>query len=215
MTSTKLELSRTYSLTLKKRAREQVTVRQFKPTDEDVASILDSISEAFKYETLAMYFSHDANDAAACKALALEQFWIYMRCMSEAGCYFTLSNLKGGMLAFDLPKEKISIFNQLIHGLPKMLWQMIPWHKWLALAQGEDYLEASRYQYIKENGLDSLLHLFAIGIHPELQGQGMGGLLLQELTSHADKSNQHCYLEASTESSKRFYERHGFILFKE
>lgn len=49
-----------------------------------------------------------------------------------------------------------------------------------------------------------------LGTRPECQGQGLGSALMSHLNSIADARGMHCYLESSSEGSRRFYKRHGY-----
>lgn len=51
-------------------------------------------------------------------------------------------------------------------------------------------------------------YLFAIGVHPAVQGRGLGGLLLDH--AHAQRPCHPHYLEATTPASRRLYARHGY-----
>jgi ribosomal protein S18 acetylase RimI-like enzyme len=53
-------------------------------------------------------------------------------------------------------------------------------------------------------------YLFFLGVEPELQGQGLGGKLLQRLNERADRDNVIGYLETDRESNLRLYQRYGF-----
>jgi ribosomal protein S18 acetylase RimI-like enzyme len=53
-------------------------------------------------------------------------------------------------------------------------------------------------------------YLFALGVAPEHQGQGVGGALLREVLAKADARHEPAYLEASTRDNARLYARHGF-----
>ena len=52
--------------------------------------------------------------------------------------------------------------------------------------------------------------LFFLGVEPELQGQGLGGKLLQRLNERADRDRVIGYLETDRESNLRIYQRYGF-----
>jgi ribosomal protein S18 acetylase RimI-like enzyme len=53
-------------------------------------------------------------------------------------------------------------------------------------------------------------YLMMLGVAPAYQNQGIGGSLLQPILKQADSAGLPCYLETSTESGVRFYQRHGF-----
>lgn len=55
-------------------------------------------------------------------------------------------------------------------------------------------------------------YLRQIGIDPTLQGQGHGGTLIEAGLAEIDERGDAAYLEATSEASRRFYERHDFAL---
>ncbi len=58
-------------------------------------------------------------------------------------------------------------------------------------------------------------YLFAIGVDPAKQGRGIGSSLLRVVLDRCDAEKSPAYLEASTESNARLYERHGFRVTEE
>jgi ribosomal protein S18 acetylase RimI-like enzyme len=55
-------------------------------------------------------------------------------------------------------------------------------------------------------------YLSLLAVDPPYQGQGLGSDLLFSLLSLSDQKNVPVYLEATSEHSFRFYQRHGFQL---
>jgi len=53
-------------------------------------------------------------------------------------------------------------------------------------------------------------YLFLLGVAPESQGQGIGGLLIEPILNQADLEKLPCYVETSTERGVRFYQKYGF-----
>ncbi|MEO1590540.1 MAG: GNAT family N-acetyltransferase [Cyanobacteria bacterium J06632_22] len=53
-------------------------------------------------------------------------------------------------------------------------------------------------------------YLGMLGVSPDCQGQGIGGMLLQPVLEKADQAQVPCYLETTTTAAVRFYQRHGF-----
>ncbi len=53
-------------------------------------------------------------------------------------------------------------------------------------------------------------YLWALGVEPGCQGQGIGSRLLQPALAQADQDGVPCYLETETESNVGFYEKRGF-----
>jgi GNAT superfamily N-acetyltransferase len=53
-------------------------------------------------------------------------------------------------------------------------------------------------------------YLWALGVEPGCQGQGIGGWLIQPVLTQADKDGVPCYLETQTERNVVFYQKRGF-----
>jgi GNAT superfamily N-acetyltransferase len=53
-------------------------------------------------------------------------------------------------------------------------------------------------------------YLWALGVEPGRQGQGIGGRLLQPVLTQADKDGVPCYLETQTARNVAFYQKRGF-----
>ncbi|MDQ0794042.1 GNAT family N-acetyltransferase [Streptomyces sp. B1I3] len=53
-------------------------------------------------------------------------------------------------------------------------------------------------------------YLLMIGVSPERQGEGIGEALISEVLERCDREGLPAYLEASSERSRRLYERLGF-----
>jgi len=62
---------------------------------------------------------------------------------------------------------------------------------------------------------DPHFYLAVLGTDPEHQNRGIGSVLLRSMTERCDREGLPAYLEASSEDSKRLYERHGFRVTKE
>jgi ribosomal protein S18 acetylase RimI-like enzyme len=58
-------------------------------------------------------------------------------------------------------------------------------------------------------------YLFAIGVDPAMQGKGIGSKLIRVVMERCDAEKKAAYLEASTETNARLYERHGFAVTEE
>jgi ribosomal protein S18 acetylase RimI-like enzyme len=65
------------------------------------------------------------------------------------------------------------------------------------------------YSYSADGGR---LHLINLAIHPQYQGQGIGGLILEQMKARAQRKNQPLSLGAykTNMGARRFYEKHGF-----
>ena len=58
-------------------------------------------------------------------------------------------------------------------------------------------------------------YLWALGVDPMYQKQGMGGMLMQPVFKRADANRLPCYLETSNELNILFYQKHGFTVIRE
>jgi ribosomal protein S18 acetylase RimI-like enzyme len=58
-------------------------------------------------------------------------------------------------------------------------------------------------------------YLWAVGVEPGRQGQGIGSRLIQPVLTQADKDGLPCYLETQTASNVAFYQKRGFQVVSE
>jgi len=58
-------------------------------------------------------------------------------------------------------------------------------------------------------------YLWALGVDPPYQGQGIGGMLLQPVLPRADAESLPCYLETENPRNVPFYQKHGFKVISE
>ncbi|MEV0320877.1 GNAT family N-acetyltransferase [Streptomyces sp. NPDC050658] len=54
--------------------------------------------------------------------------------------------------------------------------------------------------------------LGTVGVHPDAQGQGLGGAVIRPGLEAADRAGHPCFLETSAERNVAFYERLGFAV---
>jgi GNAT superfamily N-acetyltransferase len=58
-------------------------------------------------------------------------------------------------------------------------------------------------------------YLLAIGVRPETQGRGLGGVLLAHTLAQVDERREAAYLEATSPRSRQLYARFGFEVMSE
>jgi GNAT superfamily N-acetyltransferase len=58
-------------------------------------------------------------------------------------------------------------------------------------------------------------YLFFLAVEPEIQGKGIGSLLIQPMLQIANKKRLPCYLETMREKNLAFYAKHGFQICSE
>jgi ribosomal protein S18 acetylase RimI-like enzyme len=76
----------------------------------------------------------------------------------------------------------------------------------------QEFLAALAYmdEIRKREAPGSHWYLWALGVEPGCQGQGIGGRLLQPVLDQADRDGVPCYLETETERNVTFYQKRGF-----
>lgn len=62
----------------------------------------------------------------------------------------------------------------------------------------------------KEHPKEGFIHLWYIGVEPEMQGKGKGSELMGQIIAKAHNDKKRIYLETSTERNFTFYESFGF-----
>lgn len=55
-------------------------------------------------------------------------------------------------------------------------------------------------------------YLWLLGVHPDLQGRGLGSAMIRAVLDRADREGVPAYLEATSRGNRRLYERHGFVV---
>ncbi|EIE18458.1 hypothetical protein COCSUDRAFT_45262 [Coccomyxa subellipsoidea C-169] len=155
-----------------------------------------------------------ANDPIACylvKGSSIGRFWDVMITQyltpTQSELNFITEGAKAAVLARVYPDEKASAFQSFLFTL-----RMVPCFSTkrlrAALRMG-DKMDSTKDAFGKEHG--SYIYVFLLGARPEWQGRGLGSALLQHLNSIADAKGMHCYLESSSERSRRLYMRHGYV----
>jgi ribosomal protein S18 acetylase RimI-like enzyme len=87
---------------------------------------------------------------------------------------------------------------------------MLPWRRLGQLMSLFLRLE----EYHKHDVSGQHWYLVMLGVAPAYQNQGIGSSLLQPILKQANSAGLPCYLETSTESGVRFYQRHGFEILR-
>ncbi|KAK9852581.1 hypothetical protein WJX84_000863 [Apatococcus fuscideae] len=136
---------------------------------------------------------------------------------SHVSASFKLERLVGtaqenAVLLWELyPSEKVTTWQILKQGGLLSMLYAVPLFKWAALVKLGAALDDYKAAFEKEHG--PFLYIFAIATLPAEQGKGLGSILMRFITARADQLGLASYLEATTEGSKRLYERHGFKSF--
>ena len=82
-------------------------------------------------------------------------------------------------------------------------------------AFGRRFLLATRaaFQLVRRHPRDpDHWYLHYLGVVPERQGRGLGGMLMRPMLERCDREGTPAYLESSTERNRALYERNGFAM---
>jgi ribosomal protein S18 acetylase RimI-like enzyme len=87
----------------------------------------------------------------------------------------------------------------------------------LAALLGEDAHRAFAIMALLDQHHPTEPHRFLwfVGVEPQLQGRGVGSMLLRALTARSDREVTPAYLDATSPHNRRLYERHGFEVVAE
>ncbi|MGF1478137.1 MAG: GNAT family N-acetyltransferase [Cyanophyceae cyanobacterium] len=122
---------------------------------------------------------------------------------------YTTNDLKG--VAAWLPPGQFPFHPlQLLQAGMYALPLMVRWSKLQQLISFFLQLE----DYHKQDVAQQHWYLALLGVAQEYQNQGIGGLLIQPILEKAERERLCCYLEATTQSSVRFYQKHGFAVVR-
>jgi ribosomal protein S18 acetylase RimI-like enzyme len=169
---------------------------------------LDVLTKAFKSDPIFTFFvPHDDH-----RLSFIRRFFDSLLQISPGRCY-QYDDFSAAMVWCRGNQEKISIPLPLFS--PQVLKNalLLPYAKIIAPLLLVNEIERIQKKYL--GNLDHFYYLMMIGVDPDLQGRGVGSLLLKYfLENHADAEGVACYLESSSEQSRRMYERHGFILLE-
>ncbi|NER51375.1 MAG: GNAT family N-acetyltransferase [Symploca sp. SIO1A3] len=122
--------------------------------------------------------------------------------------YTTVDEPKG--VAIWLPPEAFQItLLQLWQALTSGLLISPFYMRWTRI---KDFLTFLNMEIQMQEKLSPEPHWYLgmLGVSPKCQGQGIGGMLLQPVLAESDRTKMPCYLETTTSSAVRFYQRHGF-----
>ena len=128
-------------------------------------------------------------------------FFLTLRPRIRRGAVFT-SDCQRVVAAWTSPEHELSLFHFLSSGLPclSLMGSRAP----LAVL--------AFFKTVARQPKHPHFYLSLLAVDPPFQGQGLGSGLLQKLLSQSDQKNVPVYLEATSERSFSFYQRHGFQL---
>ena len=173
----------------------------------DFAIASEHLSAAFSQDPLISYFLPE--DAGA-KQKALKYLSrAFLNFAQPYGHIYTTADEPKGV-AIWLPPEAVQI-------TLSQLWQVVtsgllvtPFYMRWSRVMDFISLVNAEIQLHEKLAHEPHWYLGMLGVSPDCQGQGIGGLLLQSVLERADRTKMPCYLETTTTAAVRFYQRHGF-----
>ena len=167
-------------------------------TKEDKALIIHILSESFKENKSILFVVK--NDSKQKERIQKLMEYSYNMALSS-GEIFLSENKKGCVLLLYSCK-KPPFLKQLKYDLDLAI-------NCIGLTQIFKVLKREK-QIKLQHPKHSFLHLWYIGVNPNDQGKNIGRNLMKEVLAFAQKKNKNIYLETSTHSNIKFYEKLGF-----
>lgn len=173
----------------------------------DFAIASEHLAAAFSQDPLISYFL--PKDTAAKQRSLKHLSMAFLKFAQFYGHIYTTAGAPKGV-AIWLPPEAFQItLSQLRQALTSGLLTSLFYMRWTRIV---DVVSLVNTEIQLHNKLSPKPHWYLgmLGVSPECQGQGIGGMLLQPVLERADRTKMPCYLETTTPSAVRFYQRHGF-----
>ena len=119
--------------------------------------------------------------------------------------------------------SKIAFENNIVYSEENLFGSSL-WHP--PGVEFDNSVLESTFEYIPEDRVEVVIKFFEdleiylpddawylpfIAVDPSQQRKGIGSFLLKEALKMIDEKGDRAYLEASNESNKALYERHGFV----
>jgi ribosomal protein S18 acetylase RimI-like enzyme len=165
-----------------------------------------ALSDAFSRDPILNYFLSE-NQTEKLNALNVISEKLLNYCQPYNHIYTTSDNVKG--IAMWLPPETSSFTWSELWNIVTSGILTVPFYvRWDRIVDVLAFMIAElvrRQRYVEPHW-----YLAVLGVSSQYQGQGIGGELLQPILQQADRDKIPCYLETSTESAVRFYQRQGF-----
>jgi GNAT superfamily N-acetyltransferase len=169
---------------------------------------IEALTRAFDQDPFFRYFCAD-REAKRQNCLRLVAQLTLRYCEPYLHIYTTLDSLKG--IAAWLPPGEypVNYWRLLQLGFYALPFQV----QFSRLGQFVSLFNTLENLH-KQDVPEPHWYLWILGVAPDYQNQGIGSALLQPVLKQADIERVPCYLETSTESGVRFYQRQGFEVIR-
>lgn len=173
-----------------------------------MTSAVEVLAQAFNHDPIMQYF-YPVEEQSRLNSLRWLSQLILNYCSSHNQIYTTGDRLKG--CAVWLPPGAFPM--QMLHLLRLGFYQFPLKVRWQRI--GEFFTIFNQMEHFHQQDVPQPhWYLVMLGVAPEYQGQGVGGMLLQPVLQQADRDRVLCYLETSTERGVNFYSKHGFEVLR-
>jgi len=165
-------------------------------------SVTESLILAFWDDPFAIYFAPDPNKRR--KVLT----WMWRSALSYASRWgVTHTDPTGRSAAIWLPPGGTSI---PMRRMIRTSFIRAPFVLGLRGMTRFSAMDSITRKAHKRQAPDPHWYLMTLGVHPDLQGQGIGSALIRVVHDRADAAGQLCYLETATEADVAFYSKRGY-----
>ena len=184
---------------------QQPTVRRV--TREDVPRLTEVLTRAFARDP---YFTWLAGDAAE-RNQRMRDAWHAILRFASAGLRetWTDTGLRGVAIWIPPGRQSSSLLDSF--RLFPSFTRLTGWSRMREASSAVELLERRRRFHVPWPHF----YLSALGVDPEVQGQGIGSAILEPVLRHADATRTAAYLETATARNVLLYERHGFVVVEE
>jgi GNAT superfamily N-acetyltransferase len=183
------------------------TIEVVRLDDEQIPAAAAVLARAFFPDPLFIRVLPDEQHRAAALPAIMQMIVTY--CQRYGECYTTAGAVRA-VAAWNAPGSETTEERMMAAGFGAAAAAMgdAATGRLLAVVEHFDGLRARALP-------DPHWYLMVVGVEPNLQGQGVGGGLLQPVLARADATGLACYLETATLRDVQFYTRHGFQVLEE
>lgn len=184
---------------------EEPTVRR--ATTADVPRLAAVLAGAFARDP---YFSWLAGEASE-RNQRMRDAWSGILRFASAGMRETWTDASRSGVAIWIPPGRgpSSIIDSF--RLMPTFARLTGWRRLREASAAVEFLEHRRRDHVPTPHW----YLSALGVDPDVQGQGIGSALLAVIGARADADRTPAYLETATARNVLLYERHGFAVVEE
>ena len=176
-------------------------------TREDLPTLAALLARAFARDP---YFGWLAGEASE-RNQRMRDAWLAVLRFASAGLSETWTNpARTGVALWIPPGRRPSSLVDGFRLLPAYA-RLTGWRRLREASAAVEFLEGRRRAHTG----GPHYYLSALGVEPELQGQGIGSALLDPVLAAADSAGVPAYLETATARNVLLYERNGFAVVEE